>query len=64
MQELERILKAGKSNITICRAQELVKNMYAITYTLPKSRQTKRIYLGMNEEQEELCRLVVPNVKL
>lgn len=64
MLELERILKAGKSNITIYRAQELVKNMYAITYTLPKSRQTKRIYLGMNEEQEELCRLVVPNVKL
>ena len=61
MLELERILKAAKSEITIYRAQELVKNMYAITYTLPKSKQTKRVYLGMDNEQSELCRLVVPN---
>ena len=60
MLELERILKAAKSEITIYRAQELVKNMYAITYTLPKSKQTKRVYLGMDEEQSELYRLVVP----
>lgn len=60
MLELERILKGAKSEITIYRAQELVKNMYAITYTLPKSRQTKRVCLGMDEEQSELCRLVVP----
>ena len=59
MLELERILKAAKSGITIYRAQELVKNMYAITYTLPKSRQVKRVYLGMDEEQSELCQLVV-----
>lgn len=58
MLELERILKAAKSSITIYRAQELVKNMYAITYTLPRSKQTKRVFLSMNEEQEELCRLV------
>ena len=60
MLELERILKAAKSGITIYRAQELVKNMYAITYTLPKSRQVKRVYIGMDEEQSELCRLVMP----
>ena len=60
MLELERILKGAKSELTIYRAQELVKNMYAITYTLPKSRQTKRVYLGMDEEQAELCKLVVP----
>ena len=60
MLELERILKAAKSEITTYRAQELVKNMYAITYTLPKSKQTKRVCLGMDEEQSELCRLVVP----
>ena len=61
MLELERILKAAKTEITIYRAQELVKNMYAITYTLPKSKQTKRVYLGMDEEQSELCQLVVPD---
>ena len=60
MLELERILKDAESEITIYRAQELVKNMYAITYILPKSKQTKRVYLGMDEEQSELCRLVVP----
>ena len=60
MLELERILKGARSEITIYRAQELVKNMYAITYTLPRSKQTKRVYLGMDEEQSELCRLVVP----
>ena len=60
MLELERILKAAKSEITIYRAQELVKSMYAITYILPKSKQTKRVFLGMDEEQSELCRLVVP----
>ena len=59
MLELERILKTANSEITIYRAQELVKNMYAITYTLPKSEQTKRVYLGMGEEQSELCHLVV-----
>ena len=49
MLELERTLKAAKSEITIYRAQELVKNMYAITYTLHRSKQTKRVYLGMDE---------------
>ena len=60
MLELERILKAAKSEITIYRAQELTKNMYAITYILPRSKQTKKVYLGMDEWQSELCRLVVP----
>ena len=49
MLELERILKAAKSEITIYRAQELTKSMYAITYTLPRSKQTKKVYLGMDE---------------
>lgn len=60
MLELERILKAAKSEITIYRAQELTKNMYAITYMLPRSKQTRKAYLGMDGEQSELCRLVVP----
>jgi transposase len=60
MLELERILKAAKSEITIYRARELTKNMYALTYTLPRSKQSKKVYLGMDERQSELCRLVVP----
>ena len=42
MLELERILKTAKSEITIYRAQELTKNMYAITYALPRSKQVNR----------------------
>lgn len=42
MLELERILKAAKSEITIYRAQELTKNIYAITYALPRSKQVKK----------------------
>ena len=56
--ELERILKAAQAEMTIYRAQELTKNMYAITYTHPKSNIQKRIVLGMDEEQSLLCELV------
>lgn len=56
--ELERLLKAAKSEITVYRAQELTKNMYAIRYTHPKSKVTKEVALGMDEVQLELCRIV------
>ena len=60
MLELERILKATKSEIAIYKAKELIKNMYVITYTLPKSRQAKRACLGMDEEQYDLYQPVTP----
>ena len=56
--ELERILKAAQAEMTIYKAQELTKNMYAITYTHPKSNIQKRTVLGMDEEQSLLCELV------
>ncbi len=56
--ELERILKDAESDITVHRAQELTKNMYAISYTLPKSNTLKRTILGMDKEQESLYKLV------
>lgn len=31
--EMERLLKATQSNITVDRARKLVKTMYALTYT-------------------------------
>ena len=55
---LERILKAAQVEMNIYRAQELTKNMYAISYTHPKSPVRKRIVLGMDEEQGLLCELV------
>ena len=56
--ELERILKAAKSEITVRRAQELTKTMYAISYVSPKSSLSKKVILGMSEEQRALCNLI------
>ena len=60
MLELERMLKTAKSSLTVYRAQELTKNMYAITYELPKSNLRDRVMLGMDEEQSELYGIVYP----
>jgi len=56
--ELERILKTAKSEITVHRAQELTKTMYAISYVSPKSNLPQRVILGMNKEQQTLCDLI------
>ena len=60
MLELERMLKTAKSSLTVYRAQELTKNMYAITYELPKSNLRERVMLGMDEEQSELYGIIYP----
>ena len=56
--ELERILKTAKSEITVHRAQEQTKTMYAISYVSPKSNLPQRVILGMNKEQQTLCDLI------
>lgn len=56
--ELERILKSANSGITVHRAQELTKTMYAVSYVSPKSNLSQRVVLGMNEEQRVLCDLI------
>ena len=56
--ELERILKAAKSDITIHRAQELAKNMHAISYIHARSKQAVERILGMDEEQHKLYDLI------
>ena len=58
MLELERLLKRAQSDITLYRAQELTKNMYAISYDLPKSNLRERVMLGMDAEQKELYDIV------
>ena len=60
MLELERLLKSAKSALTVYRAQELTKNMYAITYDLPKSNVRERVMLGMDDEQKELYSVIYP----
>lgn len=56
--EMERLLKAAQSNITVERARELVKTMYALTYTKPGHMRPTKVMLGMDDEQAELYRLV------
>ena len=56
--EMERLFKAANSTITIDRASELVKTMYALTYTKPGYTRQTKVMLGMDEEQAELYRLV------
>jgi len=56
--ELERLLRAAKSDITIYRAQELTRNMYAISYVHKKSMSARTAVLGMDEEQKKLCKIV------
>lgn len=61
--ELERILKAGNSKLTVYAAQELTKNMYALNCMFPKSRKRKKIILGMSSKQQELFDLVSPSTE-
>jgi transposase len=57
--ELERMLKKAKSDITVKRAQELTKNMYQLTYCLPKSGSFRTKILNMDAEQQQLYDMVV-----
>ena len=63
MLELERLLKASKSAITLARAQQITKSMYQLTYTLPQSGYTKTKLLRMDEEQQELYDIVTYHSK-
>jgi len=58
MLELERLLKAKKSAISLKRAQEITHNMYQIIYQLPHSKDTKTQILKMDQEQQELYDII------
>jgi len=55
-KELERVLYAEKSSLSLKKAAELTHNMYQITYTLPDSKHTKTRLLNMDTEQAERIR--------
>ena len=59
MLELERLLKAQKSDISLKRAQEITHNMYQILYQLPYSKDTKTQMLKMDSEQQELYEIII-----
>lgn len=56
--EIERLLKAACSDITIDKARELVKTMYALTYTKTGHTKPSKVMLRMDPQQQELFRLV------
>lgn len=58
MLELERLLKAKKSSLSLIRAQEITHNMYQIIYQLPQSKDTKTKILKMDREQQELYDII------
>jgi transposase len=60
-KELERVLYAEKSTLSLKKAAEITHNMYQITYTLPESKHTKSKLLNMDEEQDELYQIINKN---
>jgi transposase len=60
-KELERVLYAEKSTLSLKKAAELTHNMYQITYTLPESRHTKSRLLNMDDQQTELYQIINKN---
>jgi transposase len=60
-KELERILYKEKSTLSLKKAAELTHAMYQITYTLPESKHTKTKLLKMDDEQDQLYRIIVKN---
>jgi transposase len=60
-KELERVLYAEKSTLSLKKAAEVTHNMYQITYILPESKHTKSRLLNMDEEQAELYEIINKN---
>lgn len=60
-KELERILYAEQSSLSLRQAAELTHTIYQLTYTLPESRHTKSILLKMDEMQTELYQIINRN---
>jgi transposase len=63
MLELERLLKANISGLSLKRAQEITHNMYQINYQLPHSKETKNQMLKMDKEQQELFDIIINSKK-
>ena len=60
-KELERVLYAEKSSLSLKRAAEITHNMYQITYTLPESKLIKSKLLKMDDKQKELYEIIQRN---
>lgn len=57
-KELERLLKENRSELSVNKAKELTQTIYQLNITLPESKHKKNILLKMNEQQQELCKII------
>jgi transposase len=60
-KELERALYKSKASFSIQRATELSQTMYQIEILLPESKIKKEILLKMDEEQQEIIKIIAEN---
>jgi transposase len=60
-KELERVLYAEKSALSLRQATELTHTIYQLTYTLPESKHIKSTLLKMDEMQTELYNIINKN---
>ena len=58
LKELERVLYASHSSLSLKKAAEVTHNMYRIDYQLPDSKQFKSNLLKMDDEQKELYDII------
>jgi transposase len=58
-KELERVLKAENSYLSVKRAAELTHNMYQLNVTLPESKHQESILLQMDQEQGDLYQIIL-----
>ena len=58
--ELERILKATGSPLTLARVREAVKTMYRLNYVSPNTRKPMSVLLQMDAEQKQVYDLIYP----
>ena len=60
MLEMERILKAAKSTLTLDRVREVTKTMYRLNYFSPRTNTPESVLLQMDEEQKMAYDLIHP----
>jgi transposase len=58
-KELERVLNAEKSYLSVKRAAELTHNMYQLNITLPESKRQESILLEMDRSQADLYQIIL-----
>ena len=61
LKELERVLRKEKTSFSVTRAAELTQNMYQLSVILPELGKKQNILLKMNDEQNELIRIMAKN---